>query len=1360
MYGAGSQRGRGHQPGSSVGGSLNGRKAELTTAYASLAAELTRKELKSVGGYTIGRVIGKGSFGKVHLGLHRLTNTRVAIKQVPKSLPFTSDPSSPLSLLTREIHHHRRLRHPHILGLYEIIATESYIYLITELCTGGELFDYLVEKGRLSVSETRRVFGQLVLGVAHLHSCGVVHRDLKLENVLLDERVNVKIADLGFGREFEKGRWMETWVGTLGYCAPEVVAAKRYLGEEVDIWSLGVIFYTLLTGSLPFDDDDEGIMKEKILKCEYDIPTWLDEDAVNLIQGILQLDPLRRMSLKSMLAHPFFTRSASRPVFDDSPSNHHHHHSHSHSHSHRHGNHHHHHHHHHSHMTPDLPAHDTFPPPIPEESSPISRPTSELRAEPLASLHPVPEASTSASTYHSASSSGVSDSSFFSADSDMDRGHSGATTPITSDDGLHDHLSNVSAVKEGKRRAQDQGDSGDLRSVLNRNESETTIGRPLGEDGVEATPRGSIMGITRLPTNTEESDEVTRSAWGSGAYPSSLGLSAPLLQRNASASSTGSCHSLGGSPAPVHTRTPSRTKRHSIGSVLSERMYSIDDDPLVARIDYLALLSTPYPPPLSTAAEKQLLESLTLIGFDSGQITHSVQTDACDSSGAVWWMLKRKLDMREQERLETEAVNGAIVERLKQPSAPKDVGPLASSPTNQYVSPDIETVSLPDHDGGDSRRPSVEDSLPQTPPTDSGYFLHQGASGSASAPLLPFFPSNDLASPSSKKVVRSKSKDYLTSASTPSSPAPVASPTSLNSTPKEESAKTKRSRSTSVSMLARATSVLGNSLALKKSTDAVKDDAKADEGGRSTPTLVSMFSRKGSLSDELIVPTDTPSSPRKTPVSELDGLTTPKRRQDPPKSASPQPSPSLSNSDSQDTFATVTSSSSQRLPSASNTPAKKAQKNNLFSNLKTWFGDDRRKRSKRTNSTHSNEVASSSRNGTVVRRASRPPAETAYVGSPLKRPIPSRRSSNGSIVPPSRRSSINSVHRARSRDASTSLVTPAHHRRRSDGSRTSASDVEHSRPPSIRSTVGVDRIPQHHKAPSISSTGSHRGTPSQSAKDVYRRPPTTTTVRRVQPHTRHSRTRSGGSSVTRHSSSSSIGDSEMIGEEQKNADPILEEDESEVFQEDRAAGERERAFRKLSGDMSAHASELHRSMASRVSLDSHNSSSGRHSPIIFSAHKTRHVFGAPSQPSSSSIGRKSSHSTLRPALRDVFAVKEGDDEWVDEEDLTGYGGGLGQSSVRASHRPDSSASTSSGGSSLLSASTAPSSQSGDRESFEYPNNSSIGMFEGRYAGIMAAQAERQAEGVGNWRGNQGARQSAFRSAVVIEEDEEDEEDEG
>ncbi|GAA5964916.1 hypothetical protein JCM10213_001458, partial [Rhodosporidiobolus nylandii] len=180
----------------------------------------------------------------------------------PSQSSSSSDPiSSPLPLLTRELHHHRRLSHPHLLQLYELLATESSIFLITELCAGGELFSYLLDSpgGRLSIPEARRVFGQLCLGVGYLHAEGVVHRDLKLENVLLDEWCNVKIADLGFAREVGRGggvgggcggwstgtggaavggggggggsRWMETRVGTVGYTAPEVLRGEKYVGE-------------------------------------------------------------------------------------------------------------------------------------------------------------------------------------------------------------------------------------------------------------------------------------------------------------------------------------------------------------------------------------------------------------------------------------------------------------------------------------------------------------------------------------------------------------------------------------------------------------------------------------------------------------------------------------------------------------------------------------------------------------------------------------------------------------------------------------------------------------------------------------------------------------------------------------------------------------------------------------------------------------------------------------------------------------------------------------------------------------------------------------------------------------------------
>lgn len=138
-----------------------------------------------------------GTFGSVHIATHRVTGTRCAIKKVPKS-------ATPQ--LTREIHHHRNLHHPNIVHLHEIIATESHIWLVSELCSGGELFDYLVERGRILEGEARRLFGELCTAVGWLHRHGVVHRDLKLENVLLDGELRVKLGDLGFAREYAKGR--------------------------------------------------------------------------------------------------------------------------------------------------------------------------------------------------------------------------------------------------------------------------------------------------------------------------------------------------------------------------------------------------------------------------------------------------------------------------------------------------------------------------------------------------------------------------------------------------------------------------------------------------------------------------------------------------------------------------------------------------------------------------------------------------------------------------------------------------------------------------------------------------------------------------------------------------------------------------------------------------------------------------------------------------------------------------------------------------------------------------------------------------------------------------------------------------
>lgn len=141
-------------------------------------------------------ILIQGTYGSVHLATHRLTGTRCAIKKIPKSA---------CSALTREIHHHRKLHHASILHLHEIIATESHIWLVTELCSGGELFDYLVERGRLLEGEARRVFGELCVAVGWMHARGTVHRDLKLENIFLDGELKVKLGDLGFAREWQRG---------------------------------------------------------------------------------------------------------------------------------------------------------------------------------------------------------------------------------------------------------------------------------------------------------------------------------------------------------------------------------------------------------------------------------------------------------------------------------------------------------------------------------------------------------------------------------------------------------------------------------------------------------------------------------------------------------------------------------------------------------------------------------------------------------------------------------------------------------------------------------------------------------------------------------------------------------------------------------------------------------------------------------------------------------------------------------------------------------------------------------------------------------------------------------------------------
>ncbi|GAP92065.1 putative ser thr protein kinase [Rosellinia necatrix] len=279
-----------------------GRKAKLATSYQELLDEFSNKDLKNVGNYSLGRLIGKGSFGRVYLAHHKLTNgSKVVLKSANK------DDSN----LAREIHHHRQFVHPHIARLYEVIVTESLVWLVLEYCPGDELYNYLLNNGPLRVEKVQKTFSQLVGAVSYVHQQSCVHRDLKLENILLDKHENVKLVDFGFTREYEgKSNYLQTFCGTICYSAPEMLKGEKYAGEKVDVWSLGVILYALLCGELPFDDDDDNVTRTKILTEEPKYRAHLSSDAVALIKLLLSKRPLLRPTLPEILSHPFLAEHA------------------------------------------------------------------------------------------------------------------------------------------------------------------------------------------------------------------------------------------------------------------------------------------------------------------------------------------------------------------------------------------------------------------------------------------------------------------------------------------------------------------------------------------------------------------------------------------------------------------------------------------------------------------------------------------------------------------------------------------------------------------------------------------------------------------------------------------------------------------------------------------------------------------------------------------------------------------------------------------------------------------------------------------------------------------------------------------
>ncbi|KAH7822669.1 putative CAMK/CAMK1 protein kinase [Monocercomonoides exilis] len=261
--------------------------------------------------FEILELLGEGHFAKVRKARHKASGKYVAIKFIDKR-QIISDPHQLISLFS-EINIMKSLKHPHIIRLLDVYETDDKLCLITELATGGELFDKIVDRGSYSERDASLLMLSLFNALRYLHSKNIAHRDLKPENILYESdapTAAVKITDFGLSKVVDKKKMMQTCCGTPGYVAPEVLTFAGY-GPEVDLWSMGVLMYVLLCGFPPFYDENDAALFAQIQSGKYEFisPYWdtISAEAKDLISKLLVVDPKKRLTAEQAVSHPWFS---------------------------------------------------------------------------------------------------------------------------------------------------------------------------------------------------------------------------------------------------------------------------------------------------------------------------------------------------------------------------------------------------------------------------------------------------------------------------------------------------------------------------------------------------------------------------------------------------------------------------------------------------------------------------------------------------------------------------------------------------------------------------------------------------------------------------------------------------------------------------------------------------------------------------------------------------------------------------------------------------------------------------------------------------------------------------------------------